>query len=341
LAKVTIQDVAQKAGVSIKTVSRVINSESNVRQQTRDKVQNAIDTLDYTPDPVARRLASGRSFLIGLLYDSSSSSYVMDIQGGVLKTCRSELYELVIHPCDHLSNLVKEIDTLVDHLKLDGVLLTPPLCDMAAISQILHDKNVPFVSIAPGESLHASGTVHTNDYQVSAEITSYLASLGHEKIGFIIGHPDHKAVANRFSGYKEGLKRSGLDLDLNLVAQGFNTFESGVECGILLLRQPNRPTAIFASNDEMAAGIMRVANQLELRIPEDLSVVGFDDLPLAKQLYPTLTTIRQPIRALAEKATQLLLSILRGEIPDDDAPIIPSIPQFRESTMRRGRDSKN
>ena len=340
MAKAKIGDVAQKAGVSIKTVSRVLNKELNVRQQTRDKVQKAIDALNYQPDPVARRLAGGRSFLIGLLYDSSSPSYVMDVQEGVLKVCRSEHYELLIHPCDHRRNLVPEINSLIDRLKLDGVLLTPPLCDMAKLSKALHKKNVPFVSISPGESLDAAGTVHTNDREASAEMTSYLASLGHEKIGFIIGHPDHKAVANRFRGYKDGLKHSDLDFDEKLVAQGFNTFESGIECGNLLLSQPDRPTAIFASNDEMAIGIMRVASQLELQIPEDLSVVGFDDRPLAKQLSPALTTIRQPIRAMAEKATQMLLKVLSGEVPEE-APMIPSMLQFRESSRRRNSDSKH
>lgn len=337
LAKVTIEDVAKKAGVSIKTVSRVLNKESNVRQQTRDKVQKAMDALDYQPDPVARRLASKKSFLIGLLYDSSSAGYVMDIQGGVLKICRSEHYELLIHPCDHLGNVVPEINSLIDQLRLDGILVTPPLCDIPNLSKALHSKGVPFVSIAPGERMYASGTVHTNDREVCAEMTSYLASLGHEKIGFVIGHPDHKAVANRFLGYKDGLKHSGLEFDEKLIAQGFNTFESGVECGILLLRRPDRPTAVFASNDEMAAGIMKVAKQLELRVPDDLSIVGFDDLPLAKQLYPALTTIRQPIRAMAETATQLLLNILRGEEPGA-ASLIPSTPQFRESTRRINRD---
>jgi len=333
LAKVTIEDVAKKAGVSIKTVSRVINKESNVRETTRDKVQAAIDALNYQPDPVARRLAGSRSFLIALLYDISSAGYVMDIQGGVLRTCRSENYELLIHPCDHLGNLTPEINNMIDHLGIDGLLLTPPMCDMPDLVQALERRGVPFVSIAPGNRQHASATIHTNDREVSAEMTSYLASLGHERIGFIVGHPDHKSVAKRFEGYKEGLERSGLDFDSSLVAQGFNTFDSGVECGILLLRRDDRPTAVFASNDEMAAGVIRVAHQMELRIPEDLSVIGFDDLPLAKQLYPTLTTVRQPIISMAEKATRLLLSVLRGE-KLETAPLIPCRPQFRESTGR-------
>lgn len=340
MAKVTIEDVAKQADVSIKTVSRVLNKEANVRQQTRDKVLKTIDTLNYQPDPGARRLAGGRSFLIALLHDSSTSGYILDVQMGALKTCRSEHYELLIHPCDYLGNMVPEINALVDQLRLDGVLLTPPLCDMAPLSRALHEKNVPFVSIASGEGLHASGMVYTNDRGASAEMTSYLASLGHERIGFIIGHPDHKAVANRFLGYQDGLKRSGLDFDAKLVAQGFSSFESGVECGSQLLRQPDRPTAIFASNDEMAAGIMRAAHQLELRIPQDLSVAGFDDLPLAKQLTPALTTIRQPIRAMAETATQLLLSILRGQTPEAP-PMIPCLPQYRESTRRRNGDFRN
>jgi LacI family transcriptional regulator len=340
LAKVTIEDVAQKAGVSIKTVSRVLNRESNVRQQTRDKVLEVIDSLDYQPDPGARRLAGSRSFLIGLLYEDSSSSYTLDVQGGVLKTCRAEHYELVIHPCNSLGDVAPEIVRLIDHLKLDGVLLTPPLSDITNLSEALHEKGIPFVSITPGEQLYASGMVQTNDREVSAEMTNYLASLGHEKIGFIIGHPDHKAVGNRFLGYKDGLERSGLEFDENLVAQGFSTFESGVECGILLLRRNDRPTAIFASNDEMAAGIIRVAGQLGLRVPEDLSVVGFDDLPLAQQLSPALTTIRQPIRAMAEAATQLLLNTLRGEKPGE-TPLIRCMPQIRESTRRVNNDAKS
>lgn len=334
MAKVTIEDVANKANVSIKTVSRVLNKELNVRQQTRDKVLKAIDALNYQPDPSARRLAGSRSYLIGMLYGIPNSTYITDIQDGALKACKPENYELLIHPCDYLSpKLIPEVIAFIDRSRLDGLLLTPPLCDTEALLQALHDKGVPFVSISPGNGTYASGAVQTNDREVCAEMTSYLASLGHEKIGFIRGHPDHKAVKNRFLGYKEGLEQSGLDFDEKLVAQGYSSFESGMECAILLLRQPNRPTAIFASNDDMAAGVLRVAHQLGLRIPEDLSVVGFDDLSLAKQLSPALTTVRQPIRAMAEKASQLLLGILRGE-PCDEKPIIRCRPQLRESTMR-------
>ena len=335
LARITIEDVAKHAGVSIKTVSRVLNKEVNVREQTRTKVQAAIDELKYQPDPVARRLAGSRSFLIGLLYDSSSAGgYITDVQGGVLKQCRAEHYELLIHPCDPLGDIVPEIDGMIGQLRIDGIVLTPPLCDSPALLEALRKRNIPFVSIAPGEKSYASGEVHTNDREACAEMTSYLASLGHEKIGFVIGHPDHKAVGNRYLGYRDGLDRSGLEFNEKMVAQGYSSFESGVDCGILLLRQHNPPTAIFASNDEMAAGIVRVASQLGMKVPDDLSVVGFDDIALSRQLTPPLTTIRQPIREMAETATQLLLSILRGE-QSSEAPMIPCLPQYRGSTKRR------
>lgn len=341
MAKITIEDVAKKADVSIKTVSRVLNKELNVRQQTRDKVQKAMDELNYQPDPAARRLAGSRSFLIGMLYGIPNSSYITDVQDGALKTCMAENYELLIHPCDYLApDLVSEVTAFIDRSRLDGLLLTPPLCDTDSLLRALHEKGVPFVSISPGNGEYASGTVKTNDREVSEEMTSYLSSLGHERIGFIIGHPDHKATGNRFLGYKDGLKQCGLNFDEKLVAQGYSSFESGMECAILLLRQEKRPTAIFASNDDMAAGVLRVANQLGLRIPQDLSVVGFDDLPLAKRISPALTTIRQPIRAMAEKACQALINVIRGA-PSELPLIIRCRPQFRASTARIDEGSTN
>jgi LacI family transcriptional regulator len=164
-------------------------------------------------------------------------------------------------------------------------------------------------------------------------MTEQLAGLGHTRIGFIVGNPDHAAVAHRFQGYRDGLRKCGVALDRKLIAQGYNSYDSGVECARKLLQVPaaKRPTAIFASNDEMAAGVLAVAHGLGLAIPEDLSVVGFDDVPLASQVWPALTTIRQPIPAMAAQAAELLLRQLRGEPYDHSGNVVESALMFRQS----------
>jgi LacI family transcriptional regulator len=165
-------------------------------------------------------------------------------------------------------------------------------------------------------------------------MTEHLAALGHTRIGFIIGHPDHAAVANRYKGYLDGLKNCGLELDKTIVAQGYNSHSSGMQCARKLLQVQDdvRPTAIFASNDHMAAGVLAVAHSLGLGVPDDLSVAGFDDMPLASQVWPALTTIRQPISAMAAKAADLLLQQLRGEPEDRAAHVLESSLTFRQST---------
>ena len=165
-------------------------------------------------------------------------------------------------------------------------------------------------------------------------MTEHLAALGHSRIGFIIGNPDHAAVADRYKGFLDGLKNCGLDLDKKLIAQGYNSHASGMQCARKLLQVPDaqRPTAIFASNDEMAAGVLAVAHSLGLGVPDDLSVAGFDDMPLASQVWPALTTIRQPISAMSAKAAGLLLQQLRGEPEDKTAHVLESSVTFRQST---------
>ncbi len=333
MSKVSITDVAERAGVSIKTVSRVLNREPNVRGATRDRVESAIATLKYTPNPFARSLAGNRAFVVGLLYDNPSSSYVIDIQRGALNVCRREHYDLLIHPCDFQSSeLPAEVGHLLRNSKVDGFLLTPPLSDHESLLTALRDANAHFVRVAPGDHAEIDRSVFTNDRESCAEMTRYLVSLGHEAIGFIVGDPAHKAMAERYRGYKDGLKAAGLPVDQRLVKQGFNTFGSGVECAHAMLRQPLRPTAVFASNDEMAIGVMRVAHQAALRIPEDLSVVGFDDIPIGQQMFPALTTIRQPVEAMAMTATDLLLGQLRGVIHTSKLILLESVIQLREST---------
>jgi LacI family transcriptional regulator len=341
MVKVTIEDVAELAKVSIKTVSRVINNESHVRTDTVERVREAIRALDYKPNPSARSLAASRSFVVGLLYDNPSSSYVIDIQLGALGVCDVHHYELLIHPCDHGDHrLADDLINLVRNSKVDGFLLTPPISDNQVVIASLSSNEIPHVRIAPGDRRAAHGIVLTNDFDSSVEMTGHLAALGHRRIAFVKGHPDHLAQAERYGGYLEGMRNAGLEVDEDLVSQGYNSFDSGIQCAEDLLRLPDPPTAIFAANDQMAVGVMRVARLHGLDIPGDLSVAGFDDAPIAQQIYPSLTTVRQPVRSMAAAATEMLLSQLRSGPANDAAPVIASSIQIRESTgpcrTRRG-----
>lgn len=333
MAKATIQDVAKLAGVSIKTVSRVTNREANVRQETRRKVQRAVKRLDYRPNPSARSLAGTRSYHVGLLFDNLSASYLMSIQSGVLSTGRAEGYDLVIQPCSYADpKLVASVSSMVGSKSVDGLILPPPLSDMQPLLKTLDKLGVSFALIAPADRSNRHRSVFTNDQEVCVEMTRHLASLGHRRIGFVIGHPDHGAVGNRYLGYRDGLKTCGLKFDRQLVKQGYNTFESGVKCGQRLLNLEHPPTAIFASNDDMAAGVMTVAHEMGLAIPGDVSVAGFDDAPVASQIWPALTTIRQPMEEMAIRATALLLRELRGETDNAIEHTVVSTLVLRKST---------
>ena len=318
MKKATIADVARLAGVSIKTVSRVTNKEPNVRKDTRVRVAAAIKELGYQPNPSARSLAARRSYLVGLVYDNPSPSYLINVQNGSLNTCRAEGYDLVIYPCDYRSDsLADDLASMVRQSRVDGVVLTPPLCDMGIVIETLESLKVPFSRIAPADLQFKSCSVVTDDQAISAKMTQHLIDLGHVDIAFIRGHPDHGAVCNRYDGYAAAMARAELPMRKEFVIQGFNSVDSGEECARKLLRLPEPPTAIFAANDDMAAGTLRAAHALGIRVPSQLSVAGFDDTPIARQVWPALTTIRQPIRNMAERATELLLRQLRDEPSDD------------------------
>lgn len=335
MTNATIHDVAAQARVSIKTVSRVINNVKTVQPQTRERVMRVIRKLDYHPNPSARGLGGSRSYLIGLLYDNSCAYYATGVLAGVLETCRAARYQVVLHPCDYEApTLAAEISRNVRQSRADGVIVTPPLSDMRTVIDALEEQSIPFVRIAPAEHTNDLHCVFTNDRESCAKMTEQLASLGHKRIGFVVGNPDHAAVADRYRGYRDGLRACGLQLDKKLVVQGYNSYNSGAECGRKLLNLPaaKRPTAIFASNDEMAAGVLAVAHGMGLAVPEDLSVAGFDDVPLASQVWPALTTIRQPIPVMSARAAELLLRQLRGEPDDRSGHIVESTLTFRQST---------
>lgn len=333
MSKATIDNVAQLAGVSIKTVSRVVNKEPNVRPETRDRVLEAIARLNYHPNLSARSLAGNRSYVLGLLYDNPSANYVIDLQSGVLSTSHAEGYDLLIHPCDYQHpDIVQEISNLVHQTRVDGVILTPPLADIEPILELFKSSNTPFVRISPTRNKNLCPYVETNDREAAYDMTRELIAQGHKRIGFINGHPDHLAVTHRYEGYIAALAENRIELDQALVAQGFNSFESGEAAGRTLLALAPRPTAIFAANDDMAAGVMMVAHQMGLKIPEQLSVAGFDDTPVAHQIWPSLTTVRQPIQDMAKKATELLLKQLRGKDVKLPASMLSSSLIRRDST---------
>ena len=338
-AKATIFDVAQHAGVSIKTVSRVVNREPNVRESTPERVEQAIKALNYRPDQSARNLASNRSHLIGLVYDDPSayelpsSGYIVNMQQGALKSCRSAHYELLIHPCDYRAkDVTAELKSLIEEARPAGIILSAPLSNIAKIVGAIAETGTPCVRVSPGTKIGEYYSVTTNDREVCAEMTRYLAHLGHERIGFITGDPNHKAVTMRFKGYLDGLEQSGLKFSDRLVAAGDNSFGSGVDCAEKLLSRKIRPTAIFAANDDMAVGVIRVADRLGIKMPEQLSVAGFDDITLARQVYPALTTIRQPLSEMAELAAVTLIENKGRDKSSKKAEIIPSTIQVREST---------
>jgi LacI family transcriptional regulator len=304
----SIYDVAKRAGVSIKTVSRVVNRQSNVSEETRKRVLEVVHALSYRPNVFARGLASERSFLIGLLYDNPSASYIAALQLGVLSRCRDEGYHMIVESLDAQNpNLGHQVHSLVTESVLHGVILTPPLCDMPGAIEALNRAHTPFVRIAPEKPLAGSSDVRIDDHKAAYDMTAYLIGLGHRRIGFIKGHPDHGAANARFEGYRAALAHAGLPLIEELCVQGFFSYQSGMEAGERLLLLKKRPTAIFAGNDDMAAAVLAASQRFNLKIPGQLSVAGFDDSLVAQVVWPRLTTCRQPIKEMAEAAVSMLI----------------------------------
>ena len=339
MKKATIDDVAEMAGVSIKTVSRVVNNEPNVRESTRQTVRKAVRKLNYRPNPSARSLAGKRSYLIGILYDdpslydNPSSNYIVNVQQGALRVCKAQDYDLVIHPCNYKDRLLNsEIRSLITHSKVDGLIITPPLTDKRSLLATIKKAGKPTVLLSPGNGAGTQDIVVTNDRAICSEMTQHLATLGHTKIAFITGNRDHTALENRLFGYQDGLQEAGLTFRKELVVEGDNSFGSGEECAKKLLQRKDPPTAIFCCNDDMATGVLRVAHRMGINVPDELSVAGFDDIPLAQQIYPALTTIRQPVRKMAEAAAEILTAKLHSRPTEDKPHTIEAELRIREST---------
>ena len=313
--KVTIFDVAARAGVSIKTVSRVVNNESNVRDQTREKVLSVVRELRYRPNAAARALSGNRSRVVGLVYENAQEfSYTQDVLNGALSACETRDYRLLLCPIG-LPNpdVVERVRDFAAEGRVEGVVLPAPMGDLADVRAPLSELGIPFAAITPKDPLPEEINVSCRDRAATYALTEYLMAQGHRTIGFITGHPDHGASAERFAGYRDALADHGVPFVDGLVRQGYFDFESGKRAAGVLLDLAVIPSAIIASNDDMAAGVLFEARERGLAVPEDLSIVGFDDTRIASRVWPPLTTARQPIARMAETATRLLIDRLNGE----------------------------
>ncbi|NBC34964.1 substrate-binding domain-containing protein [Novosphingobium sp. FSY-8] len=306
----TMTDVARVAGVSIKSVSRVINNEPHVSQRLREKVEAAIAELDYVPDTAARSLAGARSFTIGVLFDNPSPNYTMKVLAGAYRACIDNQYHLRIDTLDSFvpeADLRRQVDQILRHSRCDGFILTPPLSDAKVLLDMLEARGVAYSRIAPMLDVDRSMAVMIDDTAAAAAVADLFWARGHRRIGIINGPNTHGAAVNRRRGFMERL----LQLDPAILvseANGGFSFEGGIAAGHELLAARRYPTAIFAANDDSAAGVIVACSQLGLKVPSDVSICGFDDSWIAKSVWPYLTTVHQPIDMMAQYAAQMVLS---------------------------------
>lgn len=319
---VTLKDVALRAGVSPKTVSRVINGEQHVRPEVRAAVQRIVDELDYRPNAFARSLSSSRSYLLGLFLDDPGSGYAADLQLGALMRCRARSYHLVVEPIDlAVPGWREDIVGIIRALRLDGAILTPPICDDSALLDLLDREALPYVRISPRGDLARAGLVDMDDHAAAREMTEHLLRLGHRDIGFIKGDPAHSSSAKRFDGFCAAMASAGLAVQSERLGGGDFSFRSGLRVGDEMLGNAAFPTAIFASNDDMALGVLVTAMRLGISVPERLSIAGFDDAPTSRAAWPQITTIRQPKGDMAASAVDILV--------DPRYRLSPTSPEFQ------------
>ncbi|MBU2979567.1 LacI family DNA-binding transcriptional regulator [Alteromonas sp. C1M14] len=332
----TIKDVAKVAGVSFKTVSRVINNESTVSEALQVKVRQAIQELNYKPNLSARGLR-GSTSSIGFLYDNPNSNYVIDMQKGIFKECQASGYELLIHPCesDHVS-LEDEIIEMISRSTVGGLILTPPVSDNIALVKKLAKKQIKFVRIVSGSAPpdEFGPFVLIDDRQAAYEISTHLIELGHKDLVFMCGDAQHKSNTERLNGFLQALANRGLNVKDENILSGNFSFDSGVlRTNQLLARGSALPSAIFACNDEIAAGCLFAARAAGIDVPTTLSIAGFEDSPYSRQTWPYLTTAKQHNVDIAKIATKMLIKEIKSptQKPQDNQVFCPEL-LVRDST---------
>lgn len=310
----TINDVAALADVSKKTVSRFINKSPLMSDATREKVSKAVKQLGYVPNQQARALALRRNFMIALLHDNPNGQTVLNFQKGVLAAIKDSELALAVRPVDRTSpGLLAEIESYLAKQRPLGVLILPPISERTDIVDLCKRLDISYMRIGSTALDDPAHCVASNDRDIVHELTTALLKRGHRQIGFVRGPEGFRSPVEREAGFRDAFTDSDVTFDEALFAQGNYRFDSGLEAGRDLLDRKNRPSAIFASNDEMASGVLHAAYSLGLAVPSDLEVVGFDDTATASHVWPTLTTVHWPIEEMGRLAATKLVSEFLGE----------------------------
>jgi LacI family transcriptional regulator, galactose operon repressor len=295
------------------TVSRVVNGGTKVRKDVCDAIHRAISELNYRPNLAARTLAVGEDLRIGLLLDDSRNTFSAELLMNCIDHARLNRAQVVVGRCDTGGSKVEAIRDLLSQ-GLDGVIVSPPFSDSSQVFSVISSANIPAVAVGNSQPRMGQLAVCIDDYSASAAMTRHLLSLSHQRIGFIVGDDAQNCSEWRLEGYKAALAEAAVAIDCDLIRQGAFTYRSGLKASNELLRLKSRPTAIFASNDNMAAAAISVAHGYRLEVPRDLTVVGFDDTDISRCIWPELTTVRQPIPDMSCAALDLLCGAIKQKL---------------------------
>lgn len=315
MASVTLDDVALRAGVSAKTVSRVVNGEQAVSAQTRQRVLRAIESLDYRPNLLARGLSGAHAYTIGLIYDNPNAYYIISMQQGALAACDALNFGLQIRPCNSMApDLAEHLRDFVHRTRLSGLILTTPVSERDEALRRLAGFGIPFVRVlsAAHDPQDDIPCVYVDDRDAAFAIVAHLLQLGHVRIAILQGGKHHHASAERLRGYKDALQHYGVPLRRELMVEGDYVFDDGFRGARRLFDLAEPPTAIFGCNDEIAAGALAAAQAAGLHVPYDVSIAGFEDSPFSRHSWPPLTTARQRADMIVEHATRMLIARIQG-----------------------------
>lgn len=331
-AVATINDVARHAGVSKRTVSRVLNESSNVNETTRQRILEVIKELDYSPSAMAQGLASRRSYLIGMLFDDPNAAVIHSIQKGALKACAQHGYALVVKPIDFRSeDLIEEVIKFVRRSKLEGLIILPPISNNDELTNALVQNNIGYVRIGAKIIDDPSRMLISQDRLAMRQVVDTFVQAGRSNIAIVAGPQERLASSERLEGLRSALALHGLALPSQYIVQGDFTYESGFECADALFDLESPPNAIFASNDQMAIGLIHKAQDRGVRVPEDVMVIGYDNDPMSARLRPSLSTLARPNELMAESAALRLIQ----NASSDQAAAPPEFDSFLPTLIHR------